>query len=362
MADWTFVYTDRMGVPQGEILNASDRKVTKPLNSLDTASFKVRLDNPWADALSTCQGSVKGYRGDSLEFYGDIVSAEENIDDTNGTLAVNLSCGWNLTKRLVGKSKTGLLFGTLTRGQIVSILVNTVNLDDPTGVETTTEQEDRTDGGLMTSYVAGPYKPFHDVLRELSVGTEGFDWRVVPVDGEFFTKAHFETRTVMGQQRPDSVFEFGVGRNNVQSYKRTVNREGQANTVYHNASAGPDAPGYPTVFGSNFDASEVWGLLEDVAQGDLQNEAARQALVDAHAEMRGFPRQIIEFVPHLDDGTGRVPQYGTDFFLGDQIRGRFAYNGMVRMDAYLRLYGVSFEIDAEGTERVTFTLSDQGAS
>lgn len=372
VAEWSFVYCDRDSVPQGEILNVAERKVALPLNSLSTASFKIRLDNPLAEPMMSLEGFVKAYRNGVLMFHGLLLSCQESIDHESATCVVNcIDCGWLLNKRYAGKSKTGTVFGAMARSQIVETLILvTANLDGPLGVDALSVPNGA-QGGLMTGYTAGPYKLIYEILKEMSAGTDGFDWRFLPVenyvDGAVVNspygdpyKSQFYASTVIGEQKPDAVFEFGVGRNNVHRYERQITRETQANKIYNNAQAGPDAPGYPTVSALDAASVEDWYLMEDLVAADLVTQTHRQTLVNAHRDVRAQPRQVVNFVPHIDDGTGRVPELGQDFDLGDQIRGRFAYNNMMLLDAYMRLYGVSYEIDSEGTERSTFTLIQEG--
>lgn len=364
MASWRFVLTDATSRPVGEVLNAQDRQVAIPLNRLDTASFKVRLDNPLADYLVSTSGYVKGYRDSSLLFHGPIISAAEVGDANSATVAVNcVGAGWILQKRLAGKSSTGTTFGSATdRAQIIKSLIDTANSESETGIDTS---------GSMTSasavtYTAGPFRPITEIITELSSSLDGFDWRIFPsenyVSGAVANQkiGQFYAAPIIGSEQPNAVFEWGTGRCNMASYTRTVTRDTQANKVYHFTSAGPDAPGYPTVSAIDSQSITDWKLLEDLVQADLLNSTLRQRLVDEHVNVRKNPRQVIQFDPHVDpQATGRLPQYGTDYGVGDAVRARAAYGRSVRFDAMMRVWGVTFNIDSNGLERATLTLADE---
>lgn len=363
---WSFILTDKNYAHVGEIINASERRVARPLSKLDTASLRVRLDNPLADALLSCEGYVKAYRNGIEQFAGPVVSAEEVADNTKATISVNcVSSGWFMQKRLVGKSPTGRVFGSATdRAAIVATLINELN------AETNGEMGLRAGSATSASsviYTAGPYRPLLEVINELASAVDGFDWRVVPVEN--FANGvvtgnkigEFQAAPVLGTSRANAVFEWGTGtKSNIVSYTRSRSREGQANKVYHNVQQGADAPGYPTI--SAIDAGSIsnYKLLEDLAQADLLDSTLRQQFVDEHVRVRRYPREIITFQPGIDPGlTGRLPQFGTDYDLGDAVKARAVFNQRVRFDGLFRVYGVAFEINDLGVERATLTLVEE---
>lgn len=361
---WNFILTDLNFVPVGEIRNAANRKIALPLNNLDTLSFQVRLDNPLADALASTAGYIKAYRDKQLLYYGPIVSAEENADSSAATVAVNsVGAGWVLGERLAGKSATGYIFGAgIDRATIVNQLITMANTESETHIDTSYGVSSPS----SINYTAGPYRPISEIITELSASTQGFDWRIVPmenyVSGTVTSQkiGQFQATNIWGTEQDNAVFEFGAGRANVASYQRTVSRDTQANKVYNFTSNGPDAPGYPTV--SAIDASSVsqWGLLEALADADLLDPSLRSQLVSDHVSVRKQPRQVINFVPHIDpQRTGRLPYYGNDYSVGDIVRARAVVNGSVRFDDMFRVYGVTFDIDANGVERITLQLVDQ---
>lgn len=364
MADWRFVLADVNFVPVGEILNASERKVAIPLSKFDTLSFRVRLDNPLTDPLMTTAGFIKGYRNGVPRFFGPIVSAEEAGDNTGATAAINaVGAGWMFQKRIVGKSAQGTPFTSLTdRAVIAGTLLTTADSEGATGISIDAGNS----AASAVTYLAGPYKTLYDTVTELAAGFDGFDWRVLPIDNYAAGAVTgskiglFYARPLIGTPQPEAVFEWGTGRRNIASYTRTVSRDTQANKVYHIASPGPDAPGYPVISAIDPTSISNYGLLEDLAQADLLDAGMRTQLVEEHIRVRSTPRQIIQFTPHIDPGnTGRLPNYGVDYDVGDTVRARIAFEGVTRVDAAVRVWGVTFDIDSNGVERTSTVLAEE---
>ena len=358
---WSFILTDKDYVPLGEIINASDRRVALPLSKLDTASFRVRLDNPLANSMMDCSGHIKAYRDGQLRFYGPILSAEESGDANGATVAVNaVGAGWILSKRLGGKSTTGTQFTTVTdRAVIMKSLIDTTNTENETGISTSAYS--MTAASAVT-YTAGPYKPLSDINTELATSLDGYDWRILPLENYASGAVTgskiggFSAAPVLGIDQTNAVFEWGAGRNNIVEYTRAVTRDTMANQVYHVIEASSNA----VISALDTTSISNYKLLEDLAQADLTDSSMRQNLVNEHVRVRKVPRQVISFTPHVDpQRTGRVPYFGDDFDVADSVRARIVYNGVARVDAMLRVWGVTFDIDSLGTERMTLTLAEE---
>lgn len=362
MATWNFILTDSTTRPVGEILNASDRTVSLPLNKLDSLSFKVRLDNPLADQIIGANCYIKAYRNRELRYIGPIISVEESAErDTQSVVVNSAGAGWILGRRLAGKSVTGRQFTSLTdRAVICQTLINESNTENATGVWHT--RDGANSSASLITYTAGPYKPIMDIINELSASYDGFDWRIYPAENfanGVLTNSYFSwfvAKPVLGAQKPDAIFEYGVGRHNVESYKRTVNRDTMANRVY-SVSQDAEAGTVPVVSATDAGSITTWRMVEDLVQSDLAESSLRQQLVNEHVLVRRAPRTVIEFTPHVDPyDSGRLPRFGTDFDVGDWVRARAVYHNAIRFDAMFRVWGVSFNIDANGLEKMTLVL------
>lgn len=393
VGSWRFVLTDTNFVPVGEVINASERSVTLGLSRIDAASFKIRLDNPLADPLRFLSGYLKAYRDGTLMFYGPLVGAEETVNDDGAYVTVNAAgVGWFLNKRLAGKRQDSPGYQTWTAtdratiiGQYISDIldiefkpflaplnprdIRDFRLYGNTYIDVATLP--MTSASAIT-YTVPPYKPFMELVNELSAGLGGFEWRIMPRENwvagavSGIKIGNMTSAPVLGQSRPGAVFEFGIGRTNITGYTRSLNREGQANRVYHLLSTGPLEPNpaqTPPVTQDSVTSATLadWGIMEDIAQADLVDRTMRQQLVDEHGRVRQTPRSTIVFTPAADYGDGRMPEFGVEYDVGDTVRARARYGGIDRFNAAFRVWGVQFNINEFGVETPVLTLSEEGA-
>lgn len=368
MARWQLVLAELNGAAIGELLNASGRRITLGVNRVPSATFTIRLDHPLADKVLEANKLVKAYRDGVLRFVGQIVAAEEVSDPQGGGVAsvavTAAGAAWRLASRLAGKTAAGYVQGTagapVDRGAIMAALLAAANAEAYTGVDAGTIT-----ASTSTHVAYAPYKPVLEAWQELANALGGPDWTIDPVEP---TAVAGGTRVgllnvvpVLGSSRPASAFEYGVGRRNVASYRRTLNLDGLANVVY--APPGSTEPTAPVASSSDSPSIAAYGRFEAVVSSDLP-QAFRQTLADEHARVRKAPRQIVTFTPTRDDPStpGRVPQYGADFVIGDVVPFRAVMrtatsSRSVRVNASLRVYAVDFAIDDLGEELPTLTLT-----
>lgn len=372
---WSFILTDQNFVPQGEILNMQERKVTLPLSKIDTCSFRVRKDNPMAQQLMTCSGYVKAFRDGVLRFYGPLLTAEEVADGSNKTISVNaVGQGWIFSRRYALKSVVTIAsdravrFKTLLDGQWNG--TNRPALPGPVYAFTNIMSSVTPSSASSVIYSLGEMKLLSTVLGELAAGPTGFDWRVLPVDnlvdGEVVTVTEPSTPGVptsyigdflaaptIGSYKENVFFEHGTGKHNLTSYKRVASRESQADYVYHVQSGVTPA----TIQSYDIPAINQWGVLDDVVDADLQDATLRQELTDAHVAIRKQPRNRIDFTPVGSYNSSRVPQFGDEFDVGDIVRAR----AVDSFDALFRIWGVVFDVDANGVEKMTLQVSEDAS-
>ena len=355
---WRLVATTLNGTPIGELLNASQRRVSLGLNRTPTCDFRLRLDDPLADALLECSALIKVYDNRTLRFVGQVITAVEE-----GGQSIAITCAgpaWRLSKRLIGKGTTGYTQGTadapVAAGQIMASILAAVNTDGYTGIDLGMV------GDSSSTYVAyEPYKRASEAFTEISSVIDGPDYELAPVEPTAVAGgtriAYLNVAAAIGQARPDAIFEYAVGRKNVASYTRQVSMEGFMNAGYGLAA---DAAG-TTVGALDAGSQAAWGLYEDVVPSDLPVQLLRQRLVDEHVRVRKAPRQLITFAPTRDDPSmpGRVPLFGEDYGVGDSVTFRAVdpKSGSVRVNAAFRVYAIEFAIDEQGATVPTLTLS-----
>lgn len=398
MPVWTLVLCDLRGRPIGE-LRAKARALSFPLNGIPSGSLKLRLDNPFADQILSTDALVKAYEDDTLKGVYDIASAEEVVQGTaDDGVAVVLAAPWaRMASRMIGKNDTGVTVSSADRGRIAQGVVALTNADDYSGI-------DIGDFEASAPDTAGPwyFKTIAEANGELSGALDGYDWDVTPVEPQVVytppgtprlfqlapswwpaglpwlgggeteasspnpankpTVGQFNTYAVKGFFRANAIFEYGTGRHNVRSYRRPVDRTKMLNRGWSLPQGFPDVQVASTIIESeDTDAIATRGLYEGLVAGDLVVDELRQALVTEHVRIRSAPRQLILFESHIEDpdNPGRVPRFGVDYDVGDVVPARAKVNGVVRFDAYLRIYGVDLAISDEGTATPTLQLVTQ---
>lgn len=382
LARWRTIVTNLSYVPQGELFNATDRSLSMALSRTDTASLTVRTDNPLADLLQGLDCYIKMYRDNTLMFFGLVLNSEESVDAQGGHITINAAGpGWVFPKRYPVRQATGFpIVGP--RARIVQSLIGTMNTQWPTFTpqvdavlwnKSQGELGIRWDGGFSTvggsiTYNAEPYKPFSEMLDELSNATDGFEWRIKAyenwVNGALVALPNgLKTGTIsfgapLGSTKPEAIFEFGDGRVNVTSYTRVKSRETQANAVTHLLNGQPESSPAVAHDTGNEAVSGV-GVMEDIVQADITNLSYRQSLVDEHVAVRKLPRNIVQFEPMSDYGDSRLPRFGVDYDLGDFVTGRARVEGKIRFNGQFRVWGVDWTVNSNGVERPKLLLEYQ---
>lgn len=356
VADWKFILTDLTGGGVGEVFDASERQVVRVLSGPSTASFKLLANNILLTDVLNRDLNLKCYRNDGLIFHGPIITTELAVDDPSGTPTI--ACGavdpsWRFERRVSGKSASGTLFNGVDRLTAAETLISTANGDGETGVATIGQT-----CGTTSVYTAGPYKKLSECVADLGNTLNGFDWRIDPNEYSSGKIGSFVAAALLGAQQPNAVFEYqGKGNMRVPNYQRGI--VDLVNKVY---SIPDDGPTSGLGVRSATDAQSVTdrGLYEEVVDtSGINNQTLRDAVLNDHILYRKNPKQVLTFSPDFNDGTGRVPEYGADYQVGDSVRGRVVYNNVQLIDGYVRLYKMQFDIDQNNKETLTPTVVNE---
>ena len=388
MAKWTLELLDYAGVPIGEVLNASQRKFVDPLNAAKTLTLQTKLDNALALDVLDLARIMRVRRDGATVGMLPLQAGEEVVSE--GDANIPIVCvdplGDILGDRMIGKGidakgkGVGYSQGTallpVVRGQIAKAIIDVTNAADGfTGVAT--DNAWITDAA--TGYV-GPwyFKPISEAVIEMSATLDGYDFELKPTDpvdigyGAANPKiAEFRTYAVKGGSKPNVIFEYGTGKNNMRGYRRPRTVADLLNRAYSLPQGFPDAAvqltppdangngdTYQTVVANDYDASASitkWKLREGVVSGDLTVDAFRKTLCNEHVRIRRNPREQITF----DLAMNIEYQYGVDYVVGDIVEARAKVNGIVRFDAFFRIYQVEVNIDDNGDELVSLTVIPQ---
>lgn len=357
---WSYRLTDHNLVPVAEVLNASERKVKVGIKQVDTASFKMRADNPLLLNLFTEDTYLQVWQDNALRFFGPVVTPEfasnENEEDSVQVNAV--SPAWYLAKRLSGKSPTGEVYAAWDKGDVINNLVTVVNASWGTRIVPGIEKT-----GTVVNYTAGPYKPTLTCIRDLANGFDGFDWQVIPLAQEgpaaSIALLHGNAGGIIGELRPDTVFEYGCGRHNMRgmTYKRDLTN--LLNDAYHLTDAGAaDPAGVVEKF--NVQSIEEHLRFEGVIEsGGLTDITLRNQWAEENINVRSVPRLIATMTSDLVEESGRTPKPWTDYSPGDFVQMRAAKNGVQLFDAYARCYSIEVQVDQDGQATYIPTLVEE---
>jgi hypothetical protein len=386
MPHWDFIIGDRFGNPLAELTNATAREVYLPLSRIATGNFTVQTNNPNVNLLrSMDQVTIKTYRDGILMTNGPCVpSYNKSVSATSRTVQFNFaSAGWRLARRIIPSSKSvaGVTYpadlatnpnDTTDIGAMAVAMINDCNTEVlPAGVTVMASDTGVRIGvvGVMGNTSVGPwnYKNALQGISDVSALLNGFDWLIEPTEalqdelGVQF--GLFNAQLALGQIRPNVWFEYGDGKANVSAFTEVGDVSAVGNRFYSLPSGFPGSPATDVITDLNVSAINNSGVIyEDTLSNDLTTVAAQQQLVDENLLIRAFPRIVITFQPTVDQTPGVIPQYGTDFFLGDAVGFRAVEYGNETVNGYFRLYACKFDIDDQGNEIMTPTLLSSDVS
>lgn len=362
---WTYILTELDGTEINEIRQGTERKVSMALNKPSTASFSVRPDNPILTPLFADDTLLKVYEGTTLRFFGPVVSSELSTQDDGSAPTIKVNAAdpaWKLSRRLLGLSSGGTAYEG-DKAKIARKMINELNTNTekyPTNPETGIKllAEGEYEAGGEGKYTAGPYKSALTCINDLAHGLDGFDWYMAPLDNTSEKMVTFEADATYGGTAA-AVFEHGFGQRNVRKLNYLRDLAGLANKAFHLPDEGFEE-GSEVKTAADATSIEHRGRYEAIADGyGLVDSTLRQNWVDEFVRVRKNPRFVVSMTLDVDDNSGRVPQIGTDFFLGDLVTARSVINGVTMFDGVVRVYQIQVDINDAGTGTVTPVLIDE---
>lgn len=354
---WTYVLCKSNGDRIGEIRNAVERSVTLGINRVSTASFSILGSNALLLNLFAEDTLLQIWEDGNLLFYGDVLTPELATSGTAEPLTIKVNAvnpAWRLTRRILGKSKGGTNY-TGDKAAATKTMIDELNAESETGIKT-----QAVSSGSTGTYIAGPYKAALPCINDLAHGLDGFDWYMAPLLNQEPKIALYEAAAVYGSKR-NAVFEFGTGASNVRQLTFLRDRSNLTNRAFHLPDEGIDAEGAEVL--SKEDATSIasHGLYEEVTDGfGLTDKTLREGWLSEVIRVKKNPRFVVSMTQDIDDGTGRVPKYGTDYGLGDFVHARALVEGVTLFNGLVRVYQTKIDLDSNGTATVTPTLIEEG--
>lgn len=357
---WTMQLCKFDGTPIGEVRNATSRVLTLALNRPSTASFVIRPDNELMVSLFEADTKLKVWENKTLRYHGYVISSE--FGETDGAAptvkVATADAAWKLSRRITGKSSGGTAHSG-DKAKSARKIINEVNGEGESGVKV--EAEGAYAAGGSGNYTAGPYKTALACVNDLAHGFDGFDWRIDPLTGEDPKIGVFVAQPTLGTEKLNCVFERGWGQKNVRSMSYVRDLSGLANRAFHLPDNGVETEGAVVKVKNDAASEALRGRFEVIADGfGLTDSTLREKWLEEIIKVRKNPRFVVAMTLDIDDGTGRVPQFGTDFTLGDLVQARAVVEGTTMFNGKARVYQTKFELNDAGTATVTPVLIDEG--
>lgn len=358
MSVWTFELTERDRTPIAQIKNAHERKVTMALNRPSTASFKLASTSPLVPTLFDRDVLLQVWQDSTLRFWGPIqnVQLSSNEGGEGPSVAVTASDpSVGFAKRFIFSGQTNFIAGdkiTIFETALTDVNEQAFPKKVHTGVRT-----NGATSGTSTTYQYQHFQSLGFLLTDLAASSSGFDWRIEPEAASLTpgVLGFFSAAAVLGSDKPGTVFEYGMGRNNVRNFTFTRDLTNLTNS----ATYIPDDEWLPVM---NFDTKsmEMHGKFEEVVESiGLAAIGLQEAWTKDVVNIKRDPRRILTMTPDFDDSSGRVPIFGTDYYLGDTVRAGVAIENNVIVNGIVRIFQVEASVDDNGQAVMTPTLVEE---
>lgn len=200
--------------------------------------------------------------------------------------------------------------------------------------------------------------PIGSIINQLISIEGGYDIRVNPTTRVLTTHRSIVVGSVLGYgvNRPDVLFSYGLGSDNLQGITQQADASTLANVI--NAVG----PGGLVVQTDDYSSISAYGAFEDdfsMTDAGISEDTLRAGAV-AEVFFRKQPRVTWQIVPFPWTSGGNVPRLFDDYDVGDVVR-LAARRSWLTIPANLdvggtqsvRIYGASISIDENGNERIS---------
>lgn len=397
----------------GLVVGAGNVSLTRGVKAPRTAQFTMPEGHPLRQvARQGIQTVAKIYdrRADGtrpLKHCGPITSYRRAPDENGVTTTIgSTDAAWYLDRRSCRINSRAT--ATPKRGLLMKWMVMEMNGDPPFSNPPDPEYAS---GVVVTDYGAGSggcavkqrsiadtptidldvpqYEKVSALFARLTAGLDGPDWAIYPTEpfvdqdtiaggaGAHVRLGYLDIAPVIGTNKPNVLFEYGMGRRNVTAFEEIIDPNTQANLIIAETPTGSRIDWTPAAVTA---AGQVISDVLVTSIPSLPDPTFITQLVDDHLLVRQYPRQIITFTvapdvdPHnLDLSQRVVPRPGIDYDFGDVVTFRatervpiYAADGAltghteeITVDALFRVYQVTESDDDNGmrTTQVTVVAS-----
>lgn len=351
----------------GALSGASSRQLTLALNKPGSATWRLSMLDQMAHLIQPITTSLLAYKRDvdnsvwKLVWSGPVWTIQEDLPDAHMSVTAT---GWLelLNHRLL---RGQIIYGpelSLTGGQIVQNLLSYTNAIKPTRILPGANTD-----VIMRSRSYDRWQNIGSAIQELSDVEAGFDYRVNPstrkldIYGSVHSDGSANLDSPLQLDRPDAVFGYGWGPDNVAQFTRILDSSTLMNRLDVSGKFATFA--YPEPDDVD-DTSDTYGLFEEqVALQDVVNDDILQAYAVSEVEFRNQPRVTYQVTPFpANERGGRVPRPCIDYDVGHRVYLRARHGKRVRVGETepfpVRVFGMTIGIDEEDNEKLgPLTLS-----
>lgn len=368
--------TNLEGVRVGEIINGYERKYTANLSKPSTASFQIRKDNAIIPYLFSQEEDylLQIWQGETLRMWGPILTS--NLAMTEGSVpSVAVTAAdpaWRMGRRFYWGYGAGFVQSTADKALLAQALIGFQNSrSEGAGIASTGIYAGYSNTcGSTGAYSIPTGKSGLQGIQELAQGFDGFDWYIEPLSTPNPVSPNapyiggFRAAAIVGVEKSGVAFEFGVGRRNMRAINYLRDQTSRANSVINMSEEGYEVTPLntaPIIGKIDKENWERYGLLEDMAElSGVPTVALREQYAQEALNVRKFPRRVLSMTSDIDDGTGRVPQFGSDYWLGDTVPARAMIDGDLIFNGNVRVYSVEVSLNNAGTATYTPILLQEG--
>jgi hypothetical protein len=336
--NWKFLLAHSGNLePIGELARARGKRLSVGINKNESLNLSYRIEDPLSDEISVADKCILCYRNNTLVWSGPIWTIEESLPSNT----MNIACvGWFeiLNKRFLSADTT---YTTTDAGAIASGLLANANAQGATNI---------TMGQIESSQPrTRSYKKYQEIGQEIHALSQieaGYDYYVTPDTRELNIYYSNIVGNIYGkgQNLPNQILGYNFGKNNVANITRTYDASLLVNKQH--------VIGASNTTGVVSDTASIntYGIHEGLASlTEVTDTTILSAYAQGEVAVKRTPRVIYRVTPKPQS----IMPF-SDFDLGDVIylTAKFGNRFNVENQA-IRVYGMTIDIDENGTERIT---------
>lgn len=327
-----------------KLVEARNKSITEDLNQPGSATFRIPIKNPLADAIEAVSTCVVVTRAGQIVWSGPVWSIRDEADETAGWTTVGCK-GWQalLDKRLVNPDQKATLTGeAYTHIHNLLALANAKGVV-PAGAPSST----MITAGLANGNgvpITKTYEPFTSIggsIVDMTKIENGVDIAVDP------STRKLDVYTIRGQYRDDLVWMLKGAKPSLSGASRTIDADSFGNRQWVIGSNNVIG------FADDYESQSTYGLFEQqTSLTNVPNQEILGAYANAEILVKGRPIVLHEVTPSAS-ASDLTPVAYSNFVTGDSgrisvSRGRYSLS-----QQQVRIFGFMLSDGDDGVEKIT---------